>query len=51
MIEMNNPIDNVDKVLYDLQKQEGIILAENQKEAVIESLRNGVMIMTGGGYR
>ena len=48
MIEMNNPIDNVDKVLYDLQKQEGIILAENQKEAVIESLRNGVMIMTGG---
>lgn len=48
MIEMNNPIDDVDKVLYDLQKQEGIILAENQKEAVIESLRNGVMIMTGG---
>ena len=48
MMEMNNPIDNVDKVLYDLQKQEGIVLAENQKEAVVESLRNGVMIMTGG---
>jgi exodeoxyribonuclease V alpha subunit len=48
MMEMNNPIDNVDKVLHDLQKQEGIVLAENQKEAVVESLRNGVMIMTGG---
>ncbi|HZJ56667.1 MAG TPA: ATP-dependent RecD-like DNA helicase [Clostridia bacterium] len=48
MIEIASPIDNVDEILYDLQKQEGIVLAENQKEAVVESLKNGVMVMTGG---
>ncbi|NLY60111.1 MAG: ATP-dependent RecD-like DNA helicase [Clostridiales bacterium] len=48
MAEMSIPVDNLDKVLYDLQKQENIILAQNQKEAVIESLQNGVLVITGG---
>ena len=46
MTEMSIPVDNLDKVLYDLQKQEKIILAQNQKDAVIESLQNGVLVIT-----
>ena len=48
MMEMTMPIKNIDNMLYDLQKQENIILAESQKEAVVEALRNGIMVMTGG---
>ncbi len=48
MTKMTTPLNNIDKMLYDFQKQEGIILAESQKEAVIEALNNGIMVMTGG---
>lgn len=48
MAEMTMPTKNIDKMIYDFQKQENIVLAENQKEAVVESLKNGIMIMTGG---
>lgn len=48
MMEITIPVKNFDKMIYDLQKQEDIILADSQKEAVVEALNNGVMVITGG---
>jgi exodeoxyribonuclease V alpha subunit len=48
MTEMAMPVKDLDKMLYDLQKEENIILAKSQREAVVEALRNGIMVMTGG---
>jgi exodeoxyribonuclease V alpha subunit len=40
--------DNCDDHLQEVQLEEGIVLAENQRLAVREALVNGVMIITGG---
>ncbi|NLJ40364.1 MAG: ATP-dependent RecD-like DNA helicase [Clostridiales bacterium] len=47
-VKMELPPLDLDDMLRDFQKNEGILLAKNQKEAVIEAIKNGIMIMTGG---
>ena len=48
----NYPIDveeeNIDEEISQVEKDEGIDLAENQREAVAEAVRNGVLVITGG---
>lgn len=39
---------DVDKELQIIQQDEGITLAENQKEAIKSAIDNGIMVMTGG---
>jgi len=48
MTEVEIPVINIDKLLKEWQRSEGIILAKKQQEAVIEALNNGVLIITGG---
>jgi len=48
MTEVEVPAIDIDKALQDFQRQEGIILAKRQQEAVMEALNNGVLIITGG---
>ena len=36
------------KRLSNIEKAEGILLAEQQKRAVVESVKNGVLVLTGG---
>lgn len=41
-------MDDFDSKILQIQKEEGIVLAEKQKKAVCEALLNGVMVITGG---
>jgi exodeoxyribonuclease V alpha subunit len=47
-IGFNGDISDFEDRVRDVQKKEGIILAEKQKEAVREALVNGVLVITGG---
>jgi exodeoxyribonuclease V alpha subunit len=48
MTEVSVPFGNLDKDLLKFQRKEGITLAQQQKEAVVEALSNGVVVITGG---
>ncbi|WFD10047.1 ATP-dependent RecD-like DNA helicase [Tepidibacter hydrothermalis] len=39
---------NIDKEISSIEKEDNITLANNQKEAVIQALQKGVMVVTGG---
>lgn len=41
-------IENVDQMIADLENEEGITYASEQKEAIIRFLNNQLMILTGG---
>ncbi|OPZ92908.1 MAG: ATP-dependent RecD-like DNA helicase [Firmicutes bacterium ADurb.Bin419] len=41
-------ISDFDEKILEVQKKEGIVLAQNQKDAVREALVSGVLIITGG---
>lgn len=41
-------ISDFDEKISEVQKREGIVLAQNQKDAVKEALISGVLIITGG---
>jgi exodeoxyribonuclease V alpha subunit len=41
-------IDGLDGIIDEVQREDGIILADNQRTAVRESLLNGVIVITGG---
>ncbi len=40
--------NNVKRLLYDLEREQGISLDELQKKAVLQSIKSGVMILSGG---
>lgn len=40
--------EGIDLVISNIEDEDNIILAENQKEAVREALSNGVLVITGG---
>ena len=44
----NGGLEDFDKRIFQVQEEEGIVLAEKQKEAVREALVNGVLVITGG---
>ena len=48
MVEFKGDLKNFDKKIEAIQKKEGIVLADKQKEAVREALINGVLVITGG---
>lgn len=48
MTEVESPVIDIDKALEEWQRREGIVLAKRQREAVVEALNNGVLIITGG---
>lgn len=52
LVELANkqlrPVKDVDKILQKLQKENGIIYAEKQVQAVRKSLANNVSVITGG---
>ena len=39
---------NIDEEINEIEKEKSITLANNQREAVKESLKNGVLVITGG---
>ncbi|HQA57743.1 MAG TPA: helix-hairpin-helix domain-containing protein, partial [Acetivibrio sp.] len=47
-IKFDGNIDDFDERIKEVQKKEGIILADKQKEAIREALKNGVLVITGG---
>jgi len=48
MVDMGTSFLNIEDMLKKFQKEEGILLALKQREAVIEALSNGVTVITGG---
>lgn len=47
-VDLSSDIDNIDNELKAFQREEGIIFAGKQREAIIESLSNGALVITGG---
>lgn len=47
-IKFKGDLSDFDEKILEVQKKEGIILTQNQKDAVKEALINGVLIITGG---
>lgn len=47
-VEFKGDISDFDSRIGKIQEEEGIVLAEKQKEAVKEALVNGVLVVTGG---
>ncbi len=45
--EAENSVD-VEKAIKRVEQETGILLAEQQKQAVIDAMTNGVLIITGG---
>ncbi|GAB6086276.1 SF1B family DNA helicase RecD2 [Alkaliphilus crotonatoxidans] len=39
---------NIDEELHKIEKEEEILLASNQKEAIKQSIQNGITVITGG---
>ncbi|MFU0800347.1 MAG: ATP-dependent RecD-like DNA helicase [Xylanivirga thermophila] len=48
MVEFEPVYDQIEDKLKEFQMEEGIIFAKEQKEAILESLSNGVVVITGG---
>ncbi|MFO7154611.1 MAG: ATP-dependent RecD-like DNA helicase, partial [Caldicoprobacter oshimai] len=48
MVDVNPGAFDIEEMLRKFQKEEGILLALKQREAVIEALSNGVTVITGG---
>ncbi len=48
MVDFSSHTDAIDDELKKFQKEEGIIFAKKQREAIIESLSNGALVITGG---
>lgn len=48
MVDLSSSMDGVDEELRNFQREEGIIFAKKQREAILESLSNGVVVITGG---
>lgn len=47
-IESEDPLSDIDEKIIDLEKKSKIRLASRQREAIIESMNNGVLVITGG---
>ncbi|HPU41419.1 MAG TPA: ATP-dependent RecD-like DNA helicase [Acetivibrio clariflavus] len=47
-IKFKGDLSDFDEKILEVQKKEGIILTQNQKDAIREALINGVLIITGG---
>jgi exodeoxyribonuclease V alpha subunit len=47
-VEFEESLENYHDLLEEIECEEGIILAENQKTAIKEALVNGVTVITGG---
>lgn len=47
-IDFRSGLDSFEERIEEIQTEEGIILAENQKTAIRESVVNGVTVITGG---
>lgn len=47
-MKFKGDLSDFDEKILEVQKKEGIILTQNQKDAVKEALINGVLIITGG---
>lgn len=47
-VKFNGDISDFEEQVGKIQAEEGIILAEKQKEAIKEALINGVLVVTGG---
>lgn len=47
-IKFNGNLDDFEERIREVQTKEGIILAHKQKEAIMEALINGVLVITGG---
>ena len=47
-MKFKGDISDFDEKILQVQKREGIVLAQNQKDAVKEALTSGVLIITGG---
>lgn len=47
-MKFKGDIRDFDEKILEVQKREGIVLAQNQKDAVKEALVSGVLIITGG---
>ena len=39
---------DIEKSIYEIEGEDGIVFAQKQREAIEESISNGVMVMTGG---
>jgi exodeoxyribonuclease V alpha subunit len=48
MTDFTKDLDRLDERLERVQTSEGIVLAERQKTAIREALKNGVLVITGG---
>lgn len=46
--EFKGNLEDFEEKIQKIQKEEGLILAERQKEAIKEALLNGVLVITGG---
>jgi exodeoxyribonuclease V alpha subunit len=46
--EITNPITDIEDKLKRSQERKGICLAGRQREAVLEAMKNGVVVITGG---
>jgi exodeoxyribonuclease V alpha subunit len=47
-VEVDPITENFDQEIKAIEKKQGIQLAKNQKEAIEESLKNGILVITGG---
>jgi len=47
-IRFNGNLGDFEERIKSVQKKEGIILADKQKEAILEAMINGVLVITGG---
>ncbi|WP_027622407.1 ATP-dependent RecD-like DNA helicase [Acetivibrio clariflavus] len=47
-VRFEGDLSDFDEKISEVQKKEGIILTQNQKDAIREALINGVLIITGG---
>ncbi len=48
MVDMTCALTNIDDMIRTFQREQGIFLAPNQREGVIEAISNGVTVITGG---
>ena len=47
-VELDTLKIDIEKAIYEIEGEDGIIFAKKQREAIEESISNGVMVMTGG---
>lgn len=47
-VELDTLDIDIDKAISTIEGEDGITFADKQREAIVESLSNGIMVMTGG---